>query len=69
MSGDRPPVRGRAAIAEHYAGSGGPLALRALAFSTDGALGYILGGFARRAGEATSASSRSRCGAAPTDAG
>lgn len=51
MPGDRPPVRGRAAIAEHYAGSGGPLALRALAYSTDGAVGYILGGFARREGE------------------
>jgi acetyl esterase/lipase len=51
MSGDRPPVRGRAAIAEHYKRSGGPLALRAIAFSTDGALGYVLGGFARREGE------------------
>jgi acetyl esterase/lipase len=51
MSGDRPPLRGRAAIAEAYARSGGPLALRAIAFATDGALGYILGGFSRRAGE------------------
>lgn len=50
MAGGGPPVRGRAAIERHYAGSGGPLALRALAYSTDGGVGYILGGFARRKG-------------------
>lgn len=43
----RPPVRGRDAIRRHYAESGGPLALRALAFATEGAVGYIIGGFAR----------------------
>ena len=46
-----PPVRGRAQIERHYTGQGGPLALRALAFATDGAVGYIIGGFARREGE------------------
>jgi acetyl esterase/lipase len=51
LSGGRPPVRGRAAIERHYTGSGGPLALRAIAFSTEGGVGYILGGFARRRGE------------------
>ena len=52
LAGGTPPVRGRAAIERHYARSGGPLALRALAYSTEGATGYILGGYARRAGDA-----------------
>ncbi len=47
----RPPVRGRDAIREHYADSGGPLALRALAFATEGSVGYIIGGFARKESE------------------
>jgi ketosteroid isomerase-like protein len=51
LSSGVPPVRGRAAIQAHYSGQGGPLALRALAFATEGALGYILGGFARQKGE------------------
>jgi ketosteroid isomerase-like protein len=46
-----PPARGRAAIEKAYAGSGGPLALRAFAFRTEGDTGYILGGFARRRGD------------------
>ena len=45
-----PPVRGRAAIQQHYKGPGGPLALRAFAFATEGAVGYIIGGFARQEG-------------------
>jgi ketosteroid isomerase-like protein len=52
LSNGRPPVRGRPAIERHYTGQGGPLALRALAYATDGAVGYIIGGFARREGEA-----------------
>jgi len=48
----RPPVRGRAAIQQSYTGAGGPLVLRAIAFATDGAVGYIIGGFARKEGEA-----------------
>jgi ketosteroid isomerase-like protein len=51
LSNGAPPVRGRAGIRERYAGSGGPLALRALAFATHGSAGYIIGGFARRIGE------------------
>jgi ketosteroid isomerase-like protein len=51
LSGGRPPVRGRAAIEKRYADSGGPLALRALAFATEGSLGYIIGGYARQRDE------------------
>jgi ketosteroid isomerase-like protein len=46
-----PPAHGRAAIEKAYTGSGGPLALRAFAFATQGDVGYILGGFARREGD------------------
>jgi ketosteroid isomerase-like protein len=46
------PVRGRAAIRTAYSGAGGPLALRALAFSTSGDVGYIIGGFGREPGSA-----------------
>jgi ketosteroid isomerase-like protein len=46
-----PPVQGRAAIQEYYKGSGGPLVLRAFAFATEGKVGYIIGGFARQAGQ------------------
>ena len=48
----RPPVRGRAAIQQFYTGTGSPLVLRAFAFATDGAVGYIIGGFSRKEGEA-----------------
>jgi ketosteroid isomerase-like protein len=51
LSSGVPPVRGRAQIEEHYTGSGGPLSLRALAYATEGSLGYIIGGYAREAGE------------------
>lgn len=51
LSSGAPPVRGRAAIEKSYAGAGGPLMLRALAFATEGRIGYIIGGFARKAGE------------------
>jgi ketosteroid isomerase-like protein len=51
LSNGAPPVRGREQIARHYAGAGGPLALRPLAFATDGSIGYIIGGFARHKGE------------------
>ncbi len=46
-----PPVRGRGEIQKHYTGKGGPLALRALAFATEGSVGYIIGTFARQTGE------------------
>lgn len=45
LSNGRPPVRGREAIRAAYANGGGALALRALAFETDGAVGYIVGTF------------------------
>jgi uncharacterized protein (TIGR02246 family) len=45
------PVRGRAAVERCYAGSGGALSLRAIAFGTDGALGYIIGAYAPQKGE------------------
>jgi ketosteroid isomerase-like protein len=44
------PVKGRAAIERHYAGSGGPLFLRAFAYATDGNAGYILGGYTGKEG-------------------
>ena len=47
----RPPVRGRAAIQQHYTGQGGPLALRAIAFAAEGKVGYIIGGFAQQEGQ------------------
>jgi ketosteroid isomerase-like protein len=51
LSGGRPPVRGRAAITAHYTGKGGPLSLRALAYSTDGPTGYIVGAYAEQRGQ------------------
>ena len=48
LSYGTPPVRGRGQIQKHYSDSGGPLALRAFAFATEGSLGYIIGGFAPR---------------------
>jgi ketosteroid isomerase-like protein len=47
LASGTPPVRGRAQIATHYTGQGGPLSLRALAFAAEGSTGYIIGGFAR----------------------
>lgn len=51
LANGAPPVRGRAAIERHYTGQGGPLSLRALAYSTAGSTGYIIGGYARQKGE------------------
>ena len=48
LQNGRPPVRGRDAIREAYANSGGPLYLRALAYSADGVTGYIIGAYAAR---------------------
>ncbi len=52
LAGGRPPVRGRAEIAKHYAGKGGPLALRALAYGAQGTVAYVIGGYAGQAGGA-----------------
>lgn len=51
LGNGRPPVRGREAIRRLYTGAGGPLALRAFTYAADGAVGYIIGGFARQEGE------------------
>lgn len=40
------PVRGRENIKRFYTGSGGGLSLRALAYATEGPVGYIIGGYA-----------------------
>jgi ketosteroid isomerase-like protein len=45
LSNFNTPVRGRAAIRERYASSGGVLRLRALSHSTDGDTGYIIGAY------------------------
>jgi ketosteroid isomerase-like protein len=50
LSRGAPPVRGRAAIEKHYAGHGGPLALRALAYATGGSAGYIIGAYGSEPG-------------------
>lgn len=47
LSPDRPMVRGRAAIQEHYTGAGGALALRAVGFAVDDTVGYIVGAYGR----------------------
>lgn len=54
LSNGRPPVRGRAAIRDAYATGGGPLVLRALAFATEGKVGYVIGAFGGQAGETDS---------------
>jgi len=50
LSGGRPPIRGRAGIAEYYSKPGGQLSLRALAYATEGSVGYIIGGYTDRKG-------------------
>jgi len=47
-----PPVRGRAAVETFYTGKGGPLFLRAIAYATEGRVGYIIGGYAGASGTA-----------------
>ena len=51
LAGGTPPVRGREAIARHYTGKGGPLALRALAYSIDGGTGHIVGAYGMAKGD------------------
>lgn len=51
LSAGNPPVRGRAEIQKQYSGAGGPLSLRALAFATEGSVGYIIGAYSRHKGE------------------
>ena len=49
LQSGKPPVRGRTAIEAAYAGQGGPLHLRALAYAANDSLGFIIGayGYAR----------------------
>jgi len=49
LTNGRPPVRGRQATRDAYSKAGGPLALRALAYATEGSVGYIVGAFGRDA--------------------
>lgn len=49
LSPGRAPVRGRGLIEERYANSGGPLVLRALAYSVADSVGYIIGAYAATA--------------------
>ncbi len=48
--GGKPPARGRAALAAHYAGPKGPLALRAIAYAAEGKVAWIVGGYAMERG-------------------
>jgi ketosteroid isomerase-like protein len=51
LAGGRPPVKGREAIEELYEGTGGSLALRAIAYAAEGSTAYIIGGYARKKGD------------------
>jgi ketosteroid isomerase-like protein len=46
-----PPVKGREEVERCYAGSGGPLSLRAVAYGSDGSIGYIVGAYAPEKGQ------------------
>jgi ketosteroid isomerase-like protein len=50
LSNNRPGVRGRDAIRKAYATSGGPLSLRAVAYSAADTVGYIIGMFTGQPG-------------------
>jgi ketosteroid isomerase-like protein len=50
LSNENPMIRGRVAIERFYSGPGAPLSLRAVAFATEGDVGYIIGAFSDRAG-------------------
>jgi ketosteroid isomerase-like protein len=50
LSPSSPMVRGRENIRRHYQDAGGPLALRAVAFSSEGNVGYVIGAFSERGG-------------------
>jgi ketosteroid isomerase-like protein len=49
LANRKPAVRGHAAIREAYKDAGGPLALRAMAYSIDGNTGYIIGAYGESA--------------------
>lgn len=49
LSNGSPPMRSRASIEKHYAGAGGPLHLRAMAWAMQGKIGYIVGEYDQQA--------------------
>ncbi len=51
LASGRPPVKGRDAIERYYQGHGGSLSLRAIAYATEGSVGYILGAYAGEKGK------------------
>ena len=51
LSPGNPMIRGRAAIEAFYRGPGGPLTLRAVAFVSEGTVGYIIGAYAVNPGD------------------
>jgi glyoxylase-like metal-dependent hydrolase (beta-lactamase superfamily II) len=51
LSSGQPLRRGRAAIREGYATSGGPLSLRAVGYAADDTVGYIIGGYSEQPGQ------------------
>jgi hypothetical protein len=51
LSSGQPLRRGRGAIREGYATSGGPLSLRAFSYATDDTVGYIIGGYSEQPGQ------------------
>lgn len=51
LSSGQPLRRGRAAIREGYATSGGPLSLRAFSYAADDTVGYIIGGYSEQQGQ------------------
>jgi ketosteroid isomerase-like protein len=52
LQAGKPPVRGRPGIMEAYRSAGGPLILRALAFSAGGTAGHVIGAYTYGAGAA-----------------
>jgi hypothetical protein len=52
LQNGRPAVRGRAAIQQAYAESGGPLRLRALGYAADDSVGYVVGAYGYGEGDA-----------------
>ena len=50
LSPGLPMVKGRSEIEKAYTGDGGPLYLRAVAYATEGNVGYIIGGYTGKEG-------------------
>jgi ketosteroid isomerase-like protein len=52
LPNERTPIRGRESIQKYYAGHSGTLSLRAIAYAAEGGVGYIIGGYTDKAGQA-----------------